>query len=197
MYYVFITDLMHTDMYNHIAITRSNAGCSLVVNIILKKTFTPCGNTVPPRTITYIPHHKHWCFSTWQQKEACTGHQVIRNAIPINGEDHLIHTAFNFVLGLQVSHALSRLSIYGQNHVSNTEVGLSCFAPKGNLVKVVNHHYYHHHNQSSRILFPKFFDHALVRLFHSLPNSYISCGGCHHISPSFKTTNNLRLLFFF
>ena len=92
-------------------------------DIILITTFTPCEKNTYITTVT-----------TQEIMQACASHQAISNAIPINGEGHFLRAAFDLVLSLQVSHALSWLPTYGQDRVSNTEVGQGRFTPKGNLV---------------------------------------------------------------
>lgn len=47
---------------------------------------------------------------------------------PVHGQNHLLHTALDLVLGLQVSHALCGVAVDGQDDVTGAEVGLRRFA---------------------------------------------------------------------
>ena len=58
---------------------------------------------------------------------------VATTYLPVYGEHHLIYAPLDFVLRLQVSHALCRFSVDRQDHVSNTQVGLGSFTSRGDL----------------------------------------------------------------
>lgn len=61
-----------------------------------------------------------------------TGNMCNRDP-PVYGEHHFLHASLDFVLRLQVSHALRRLSVNGYDHVSDAQVSLGRFTPGGDL----------------------------------------------------------------
>lgn len=60
-------------------------------------------------------------------------HVATNTNLPVYGEHHLLYAPLDLVLRFQVSHVLCRLSVDGQDHVSNTQVGLCSFTPRGDL----------------------------------------------------------------
>lgn len=56
-------------------------------------------------------------------------------SLPVDGERHFLHASLYLVLSLQVSHALRRLPVDGQNYVSDAQVGLGRFASRVDLRK--------------------------------------------------------------
>lgn len=53
--------------------------------------------------------------------------------LPVYRENHFLHATLDSVLRLQMSHAVRRLSVNGYDHVSDAQVGLGSFTPRGDL----------------------------------------------------------------
>lgn len=73
----------------------------------------------------------HYIASLWLLRDK------ISCCVPVYGEDHFFNTTLDLILGFQVSHSFCWLTINGNNHVTNTEVGLGCFTSWSYLMNKV------------------------------------------------------------